>query len=61
MSVEAIVTAPPDSVIVTLLPAVKANASLVDRVLPPAVTVRHVLSFAVISSTTKSIVPSPSS
>ena len=60
VSVEAIVTAPPLSVIVTLEPAVKASVSLVDRVLPPAVTVRHVLSLAVMSSTTRSIVPSPS-
>ena len=61
VSVEAIVTAPPLSVMVTLEPAVKANVSLVLRVLPPAVTVLQVLSFAVISSTTRSIVPSPSS
>ena len=60
MSVDAIVTAPPLSVIVTLEPAVKANASLVERVLPPAVTVLQVFVSVVISSTTRSIVPSPS-
>ena len=37
------------------------HSSLVDRVLPPAVIVLQVLSFAVMSSTTTSIVPSPSS
>ena len=39
VSVEAIVTAPPLSVIVTLDPATKARVSLVANVLPPAVTV----------------------
>ena len=39
VSAEAIVTAPPDSVIVTFDPAVKARVSLLAKVLPPAVTV----------------------
>ena len=39
---EAIVTAPPLSVMVTFDPAVKANVSLVERVLPPAVIVLQV-------------------
>ena len=38
MSVDAIVTAPADSVIVTLEPAVNANVSEEPNVLPPAVT-----------------------
>ena len=41
---ELIVTAPALSVMVTLVPAVKANVSLVASVLPPAVTGLHVLS-----------------
>ena len=39
VSVEAIVTAPPDSVIVTFEPAVNASVSPLAKVLPPAVTV----------------------
>ena len=61
VSVEAIVTAPLDSVIVTLEPAVKASVSDAPSVLPPAVIVLNVLSFAVISSTTKLILPLVSS
>ena len=57
----AIVTAPAFSVIVTLEPAVKANVSVAPKVFPPAVMVLNVLSFAVISSTTKSILPLVSS
>ena len=60
VSVDAIVTAPSLSVIVTLEPAVKARVSDAPSVFPPAVTVLNVLVSAVISSTTKSIVPSPS-
>ena len=41
--VEFIVTSPPDSVIVTFVPATKSNASLEASVLPPAVTPLHVL------------------
>ena len=37
VSVDAIVTAPPDSVIVTFEPAVNANVSPLAKVLPPAV------------------------
>ena len=39
VSVDVIVTAPPDSVIVTFVPAVNANVSPLAKVLPPAVTV----------------------
>ena len=39
VSVDAIVTAPPDSLIVMFEPAVKANVSEAPKVLPPAVTV----------------------
>ena len=39
VSVDAIVTAPPDSVIVTFEPSVNANVSPLAKVLPPAVTV----------------------
>ena len=56
VSVEAIVTAPLLSVIVTFEPAVNASVSPSANVLPPAVIV-----LLVISSTTRSIVPSPSS
>ena len=51
----AIVTAPPDSVIVTLLPAVKARVSFEARVLPPAVTGLKVL----VSDTELVIVTAP--
>ena len=44
-----------------LVPAVKAKVSAVPKVLPPAVIVLNVLSFAVISSTTTFILPLVSS
>ena len=55
VSADAIVTAPPDSVIVTLLPAVNARVSLDPNVLPPAVTVLKVL----VSETELVIVTAP--
>ena len=45
VSVEAIVTAPPDSVIVTFEPAVNAKVSEPPNVFPPAVTVLNVFVF----------------
>ena len=55
MSVDAIVTAPLLSVMVTLLPAVNARVSFEASVLPPAVTVLKVL----VSETELVIVTAP--
>ena len=62
VSVEAIVISPPLSLRDTLLPAVKDRTSVPPSMFPPVnLTVLKVLVSAVMSSTTKSIVPSPSS
>ena len=59
VSVELIVTAPPLSVIETLLPATNARVSLAPKVLPPAVTVLNVFVSVLVSDhgtlTTKSL------
>ena len=49
VSADVIVTTPPDSVIVTFVPAVNANVSSFPNVLPPAVTVLNVFVSVLVS------------
>ena len=55
VSVDAIVTAPPDSVIVTFEPAVNAKGSEPPNVFPPAVTVLNVFVSGVVTEPPKEI------